>query len=539
MLVGLLWVLDRNRAVMKTCDSSSFLKEKCALKLKVRRFVKGEDVDSTQARTSIEGTLSTVAAKLLIDAGCNPLGVNEQGDSPVSLSIKKGLFHLLNKAFRASLTLPKESDKEGNNFFHYFASFSRKAGMMELCSALVADSNSLVLARELAQQKNKKGLTPLLLLLKLCDGYIPKDEVRRVKEFLHFLIDNLQSDVDAIEFDIDGKINTTVIHTIAGMSYPAMYLDAILPRKPKLDVVNKDGQTPLVQVILADKGQEAEKLINAGANVNFSSEKYPSILLAYVESKHDSYRLAQTLISKGADVFVTNPKTGNSPLHVIAAHPAATSALECVELILKKGYSPLTVNKDGRTPLHIAVSSRGGEVDVMYDVELALMRAAPKALSMRDMMGRVPLHYVFVKAKNQGKSVDPIELMAMLVRDMKDQGHWAGQDFKDNYKSTPLHYAACVGSTICVSLLLKEKPHWIDLADEDSNTPFGLAVLYGHEGCALAMQQNNGKFAIPLNTGREIQHTVTNVASSSDDDTSKLTLLKLKPAPRIRGGAEE
>ena len=59
-----LWSLDRNRAVMKTCESSSFLKEKCALKLKVRRFLKGEDVDPTQARTSIEGTLSTVCCFL-------------------------------------------------------------------------------------------------------------------------------------------------------------------------------------------------------------------------------------------------------------------------------------------------------------------------------------------------------------------------------------------------------------------------------------------------------------------------------------------
>ncbi|CAG7684383.1 unnamed protein product [Allacma fusca] len=59
-----IWILDKNRVVVKTSESTSFLKEKCALKLKMKRFLAGAELNPSQAATSIEGTLSTVCCFL-------------------------------------------------------------------------------------------------------------------------------------------------------------------------------------------------------------------------------------------------------------------------------------------------------------------------------------------------------------------------------------------------------------------------------------------------------------------------------------------
>ena len=55
------WVLDKHCIVVKTSNSSSLLKNKCALKLKVKRALSGIS-SSTQASMSVQGTLSTVYA---------------------------------------------------------------------------------------------------------------------------------------------------------------------------------------------------------------------------------------------------------------------------------------------------------------------------------------------------------------------------------------------------------------------------------------------------------------------------------------------
>lgn len=54
------------------------------------------------------------------------------------------------------------------------------------------------------------------------------------------------------------------------------------------------------------------------------------------------------------------------------------------------------MNQDGRTPLHLAVNANSGSTDDMIEIEDLLIEKGADQLA-RDSLGRLPLHYAFVK----------------------------------------------------------------------------------------------------------------------------------------------
>ena len=72
--------------------------------------------------------------------------------------------------------------------------------------------------------------------------------------------------------------------------------------------------------------------------------------------------------------------------------------------------------KRRRTPLHMAVNHTRGHTDESTDV-LELLIASGADLFALDSLGRLPLHYVFVKINeaNQTKQFDPIEICTLLT----------------------------------------------------------------------------------------------------------------------------
>ena len=112
-----------------------------------------------------------------------------------------------------------------------------------------------------------------------------------------------------------------------------------------------------------------------------------------------------------------------------------------------------------------------------------------------DVRGRLPLHYCFVKIGNHAdrSRSDPIEICSMLVEAMRGER----VDSRDEFLSTPLHYAAFRGATVC-SLLLLEKGADIEAVDRMGNTPLAYAVLGGHEGCALVLLQKEANLNVTI-----------------------------------------
>ena len=128
------------------------------------------------------------------------------------------------------------------------------------------------------------------------------------------------------------------------------------------------------------------------------------------------------------------------------------------------------------------------------DLEIALLRNGADVFAA-DVRGRLPLHYCFVKigAHADRARSDPIEICSMIVEAMRGKGRvitdvrtelvgvwrlrgFAGKggqnslkimrtypyvrppkeiDARDEFLSTPLHYAAFRGAAVCCLLLLE------------------------------------------------------------------------------------
>ena len=131
------------------------------------------------------------------------------------------------------------------------------------------------------------------------------------------------------------------------------------------------------------------------------------------------------------------------------------------------------------------------------DLEIALLRNNADVFAL-DVRGRLPLHYCFVKVGRHAdrSRSDPIEICSMLVEAMRG-GKEEAVDTRDEFLSTPLHYAALRGATVCCLLLL-ERGADIEAVDRRGNTPLAYAVLGGHEGCALVLLQKEANLNVTI-----------------------------------------
>ncbi|KAG4073918.1 hypothetical protein HA402_014123 [Bradysia odoriphaga] len=438
------------------------------------------------------------ATKLLWSHQCNPYARNSTQQTAISLAIKYGCFSILNHLYDLSSVLPEEPNIELDNMLHLMADQAHSEDLIKFCKRLAKDTSKMVMLKRMAVAYNKSGYTPLLWLLHRVTHH---QSATNIIDFLGFLVHMLDSDVAAI--DREKKSGQSVIHLATSVSYAEEALKVILMKGPQLEVVNYNLQTPLTYAIVKGNEMAAAVLLNHGADVNVRMPKMNSLLLLHAVTQNKSFHLIPLMIDRGANIHEVNKHTKNSVLHYVCRKPHLPFAVESLRKLVEKNIDLDAVNKDGRTALHLAVNFRAGETDASYDIEDLLIESKAK-LNIRDHRGRIPLHMAFVKIGKHSDSsfMDPIELVTTLVRAMKQTLPNFADEIRaaDEFGMTPLHYAAYRGATISCSYLLMEMHESIDIFDRNGNTPFGLAVLNGHEGCALQFQQKGANFINNLNT---------------------------------------
>lgn len=248
-------------------------------------------------------------------------------------------------------------------------------------------------------------------------------------------------------------------------------IDVLVKRGVRFDIADKNGRTPLYEVI--HETDVLAKFLDSGANPFIEDDKGMTVLEHAASSKAgpavsillgrkmDSNRrnreggtplhvaiyreTAVTLIRGGADVHAQDAN-GLTPLHSVAAR----SAEESIEVLLKAGADVMARAKDGTIPLHHVRR---------HETVPTLIKANPDSVHAVDRQGRTPIHAV----GSYGSG--------LTIRLLLDNG--ANVNAVDLAGNTPLHLAAERGTAYGIAFLVKFGANPA-LANRSGKTPFDL-----------------------------------------------------------------
>ena len=119
---------------------------------------------------------------------------------------------------------------------------------------------------------------------------------------------------------------------------------------------NKNGQTPLHLALQAERLEAAHILIERGVDVSAQNNGQTPLHLVslrnrvpYLDSWESGHpKVARMLIERGADVSAQD-KDGQTPLHLALQ----AERLETAHILIERGADVSAQNKDGQTPLHL------------------------------------------------------------------------------------------------------------------------------------------------------------------------------------------
>ncbi|XP_078592750.1 poly [ADP-ribose] polymerase tankyrase-like isoform X2 [Branchiostoma floridae x Branchiostoma japonicum] len=464
------------------------------------------EVDKSKADMSLE------IANILLDKGADPSVTTASGKTPIMLAIEQfnvGLVRLLVKQGGTISASSATEDKDTT--LHLLAKNCMLEDLTEILKILVEQGDEVKAALiSQATQVNNQGCTPLLTCTQAYAEFEPrgmKDEAQRKayengRTMMQMLIDLCKSDIDAQVLGEKNKKeneSAAAVHFMVKANDPLAKIDGdwseapglqtLLKYKPKLDVVDKKGRSPLVRAILQKKTKCIELLVDSGANINMRSLDMKEDGMAYpvlLATRQKLQGVVAMLAKKGADINSVDERDKRTALHVAVSGSTITEVeFAFLDTLLDAGADVDAVDEKQRTPLHIAVNANSGSTDSTAEVEEKLLEKGAKP-DTRDIRGRIPLHYAFVKIKDhQNKTaIDPIEVTTTLTVAMNGRGI----DTADKFGQTPLHRAALRGATICC-LHLVEKGADIDKKDMEGNSPLSLAIKGGHISCTIMLIQ--------------------------------------------------
>ncbi|KAK0745592.1 hypothetical protein B0T18DRAFT_428716 [Schizothecium vesticola] len=232
------------------------------------------------------------------------------------------------------------------------------------------------------------------------------------------------------------------------------------------------GEPPLYLAATQGNVQAVNMLLSLGADINLTFEGVTPLYGAIMDGKSEA---ALRLIEGNADISIGAVSSNTNALH------ATVGSKECLELLLRSGADPATLDEDGRSAVHDAASK--GYLDCIDILAAAVKGDNASAflltlldfgaeLLSRTSSGNTALHI----SSKDGNTRFAEALMntaeaAQLVQSQNDDGE------------TPLHLAARDGSQAVVDLLLRHEPSLRHARDKKLRMPLHRAAEGGHLNC--------------------------------------------------------
>ncbi|KAM1157812.1 hypothetical protein ACFX1X_028683 [Malus domestica] len=267
-------------------------------------------------------------------------------------------------------------------------------------------------------------------------------------------------------------------------------------QEANVDVLDKDGDPPLVFALVAGSPECVHALINRGANVRSRLREGFGPSVAHVCAYHGQPDCMRELLMAGADPNAVDEE-GESVLH----RAVAKKYTDCALVVLENGgsRSMCVLNSEKFTPLHLCVATwnvavvrRWVEVATPEEIADAIDRPSPvgTALCMaaslkkdHEIEGREIVQILLASGADptaqdlqHGRTALHTASMANeveLVKIILDAG--VDVNIRNVQNTIPLHVALARGAKSCVGLLLSAGANY-NLQDDEGDNAFHIAA---------------------------------------------------------------
>ena len=296
--------------------------------------------------------------------------------------------------------------------------------------------------------------------------------------------------LDFSQIDHQYQFGFTLLH-YAAKENRVEVIEYLVTSGCDINAVDDDGQTPLHKSAMFGQRQSAELLINKGANVNTIDNNGNTPLHVVIMSGGD-FGIVKALARK-ADLSIQNNDDQNV-LHVAVRYHKVDS----IDLVLNHEQAPAlvtTTDKDGLTPVHLAVSL--GHLDTTEKI----LKQPKMNIIVKTHQGKNIIHLAAATSNTALLSLlldshDTLHLINEAdhtlhtpLHDAADKGQLKqveilldrGAMIKrtvDGY--SPLHYACLQGHLSVAKKLSERHPFQNDLITHNKDTPLHLAATKGH-----------------------------------------------------------
>lgn len=247
-------------------------------------------------------------------------------------------------------------------------------------------------------------------------------------------------------------------------AYPA--IDLLLEQKEKLEFLDMVlGRSLCIAASTGDL-DVSQKLIYAGADLNFRSPLFQDLNPTYISILYTNLNTFFYLAENGGDITIKD-KNNISLLH----QSAFTGVKKVSEYLMEEGLSPFDVDKKGRTPLmYAAWAGNFG----LYQLLLNKNADYQKTSKLDESV----FHFSIL-----GESI-------FIIKDLIQKG--VDLNKTDATGNTPLFYAVLVENIDLVKMLIDLKAE-INTENKLGETPLSMALSKGNKDIVVELIESGAR----------------------------------------------
>ncbi|TKY49724.1 E3 ubiquitin-protein ligase KEG [Spatholobus suberectus] len=287
-------------------------------------------------------------------------------------------------------------------------------------------------------------------------------------------------------------------------------------REANVDILDKDGDPPLVFALAAGSPECVRSLIKRNANVRSQLRDGFGPSVAHVCAYHGQPDCMRELLLAGADPNAMDDE-GESVLH----RAIAKKYTDCALVILENGgcRSMAILNSKNLTPLHLCVATWNVAV-VKRWVEVATSDEIAEAIDIPSPIGTALCMAAASKKDHENEGRELVRILLAAGADPSAQDSQNGR--------TALHTAAVTNDVDLVKVILAAGVN-VNIRNVRNIIPLHLALARGAKACVGLLLAAGADYNLQDDDGENAFHIAAETAKMIRENLDWLIVMLMKP----------